>query len=186
MKTPTDREARFERVYDEYAGRVLAYALRRASPDWAADVAAETFLIAWRRLDTIPAEAELPWLYATERRVLSTQRRSAHRQEAIAERVAAETPTPPPPTTLPEGGAPRIAMRALARLSAEEREVLLLTAWEELSSREAAASLGCSPTAYRIRLHRARKRLRQQMAALEDEPARHQPRPATAKESSSC
>lgn len=183
MKAPTDREARFARVYDEYAGRVLAYALRRASPDWAADVAAETFLIAWRRLDTIPAEAELPWLYATERRVLSTQRRSAHRQEAIAERVAAEVP---PPTALLESGAPGSVLRALARLSVEEREVLLLTAWEELSSREAAASIGCSPTAYRIRLHRARKRLRQQMAALEDEPARHQPRPATAKESSSC
>ena len=183
MKTPTDREARFERVYDEYAGRVLAYALRRASPDWAVDVAAETFLIAWRRLDTIPAEAELPWLYATERRVLSTQRRSAHRQEAIADRVAAEAPLP---TALLEGDAPRIVLRALARLSVEEREVLLLTAWEELSSREAAASLGCSPTAYRIRLHRARKRLRQQMAALENESARHKPQPATAKESSSC
>jgi RNA polymerase sigma-70 factor (ECF subfamily) len=184
MKTPTDREARFARIYDEYAGRVLAYALRRASPDWAADVAAETFLIAWRRLDKIPAGAELPWLYATERRVLSTQRRSAHRQEAIADRVAAEAP--PLPVALLEGGASGIVMRALARVSAEEREVLLLTAWEELSSREAAVSLGCSPTAYRIRLHRARKRLRQQMAALEDEPARHQPRPATAKESSSC
>jgi RNA polymerase sigma-70 factor (ECF subfamily) len=58
----------------------------------------------------------------------------------------------------------------------------MLTAWEELSSTDAAKVLGCSATAYRIRLHRARKRLRER---LED---RVQPLAATARteESASC
>jgi RNA polymerase sigma-70 factor (ECF subfamily) len=48
---------------------------------------------------------------------------------------------------------------ALRALRPRDREVLLLTAWDGLNASEAAAVLGCSPTAYRIRLHRARRRL---------------------------
>jgi RNA polymerase sigma-70 factor (ECF subfamily) len=78
-------------------------------------------------------------------------------------------------------------LRALAELHADEREVLMLTAWEELSSPEAAAVLGCSPTAYRIRLHRARLRLRRVMSELDTTPlvAPHSVR-TTIKENSSC
>src|SRR5690348_10202663 len=143
---------------DAHTAAVLAYALRRTSRDDAADVVAETFLVAWRRLDDVDEQSELPWLYAVARRVLLSQRRATRRQQAIAERVAAAFPEPPetPP------GSPRL-LEALTSLSEAEREVLMLAAWEELSSSEAARVVGCSATAYRIRLHRARRRLRERL-----------------------
>lgn len=184
MERSDEREARFERLYREHAAAVLAYALRRSSPDEAADAAAETFLVAWRRLGEVADEQALPWLYAIARRVLSTQRRSSRRQDVVAARVAFERGDQM--TSGPDRIAPPV-VRALAELRYDEREVLMLTAWEELSSREAAAVLGCSPTAYRIRLHRARLRLRRALTELDTTPpvAHHVVRP-NIKENSSC
>jgi RNA polymerase sigma-70 factor (ECF subfamily) len=171
-------------LYREHAGAILAYALRRSSPDEAADAAAETFVVAWRRLDEVAEGQELPWLYAIARRVLSTQRRSTRRQDAVAARVAFEHVTP---TAHHPNENIRPVINALAELGEGEREVLMLTAWEDLSSKEAAAALGCSPTAYRIRLHRARLRLRR--ALSEPDPtaqaAHHIARP-NIKENSTC
>jgi len=144
---------------------VLAYALRRVPRDDAADVVAETFLIAWRRLDDVAEGSALPWLYAVARRVLLSQQRSARRQRAIAERVAAVEP--PVVADAPATPGSQRLLAALTGLSEQEREVLMLTAWEELSSSEAACVLGCSATAYRIRLHRARGRLRARLAEAE-------------------
>jgi RNA polymerase sigma-70 factor (ECF subfamily) len=184
MERSDEREARFERLYREHATAVLAYALRRSLPDEAADAAAETFVVAWRRFDEVTDGQALPWLYAIARRVLSTQRRSSRRQDAVAARVAFERGDQTAPG--PDGIGPPV-VRALAELCQDEREVLMLTAWEELSSREAAAVLGCSPTAYRIRLHRARLRLRRALSELDTTPpiAHHIVRP-NIKENSSC
>lgn len=177
MAEDVDREARFRRVCEAHTAAVLAYALRRTSRDDAADVVAETFLVAWRRLDDVDERTVLPWLYAVARNVLLSQQRATRRQQAIAERVAA---------ALPEAGempsrSPRV-LDALAALSEGEREVLMLAAWEELSSSEAARVLGCSATAYRIRLHRARKRLRERLDSRVQPPTRA----ARAEESAPC
>ena len=53
---PRERaEARFSRLYQDHAREILGYALRRsADPEDAADVLAETFLVAPRRLDDVP------------------------------------------------------------------------------------------------------------------------------------
>lgn len=179
MATPADRDARFLRVCEAHTAAVLAYALRRTSREDAADVVAETFLVAWRRLDEVDEHSALPWLYAVARRVLLSQQRAARRQRAIAERVAAEPSASPEARTASPGSSRLID--ALAALPEKEREVLMLAAWEELSGSEAARVLGCSATAYRIRLHRARKRLRERL-----DPA---PSPASAartEESASC
>src|SRR5438552_2969448 len=164
MQGSGEWDVQFERLYRKHVAAVAAYALRRSSPEDAADAAAETFVIAWRRLAEVPEEQALPWLYATARRVLSTQRRSARRQDAIATRLAFERPDQV--TVAPRETAPALVARALADLREDDREVLMLVAWEELSSRDAAAVLGCSPTAYRIRLHRARLRLRRALSQL--------------------
>jgi RNA polymerase sigma-70 factor (ECF subfamily) len=85
------------------------------------------------------------------------------------------------PEAAAEAPGSRRVLDALAALPEKEREVLMLTAWEELSGSEAARVLGCSATAYRIRLHRARRRLRERL----DPP----PTPAAAaraEESASC
>jgi RNA polymerase sigma-70 factor, ECF subfamily len=167
-------------VCEAHTAAVLAYALRRTSREDAADVVAETFLVAWRRLDEVDEHGELPWLYGVARRVLLSQQRAATRQIRIAERVAAAEPSALPETPAASTGSRRV-LAALATLPEKEREVLMLTAWEELSGSEAARVLGCSATAYRIRLHRARRRLRERL----DPP----PSPASAaraEESASC
>src|ERR1700733_4310110 len=54
-----ERQRRFEAAYAAHHGPVLGYVLRRtASPDDAADVLAETFLTAWRRLEDMPREPQ--------------------------------------------------------------------------------------------------------------------------------
>jgi RNA polymerase sigma-70 factor (ECF subfamily) len=113
--------------------------------------------------------------------VLLSQQRSTRRQQAIAAKVAAAEP-PPVAESSAAPGSERL-LDALAGLSEREREVLMLTAWEELSSAEAARVLGCSATACRIRLHRARKRLR---ARLAEEPVDLPARSARTEESASC
>jgi RNA polymerase sigma-70 factor (ECF subfamily) len=163
MESAELREARFERIYAECAPAVLAYALRRSSPDDAADVVAETFVIAWRRLSELADADVLPWLYGVARRVLSTQRRSSNRQAAVAVRLALERVEP----TTPDDDASTRVVGALAKLTESDREVLMLTAWEGLSGRQAASVLSCSPTAYRIRLHRARRRLELRLSELD-------------------
>lgn len=164
MVDPVDRKARFCRLCEAHAAAVTAYALRRVSHQDAADVVAETFLIAWRRLDEIDEErSALPWLYAVARRVLLSQQRATGRQQAIAKRLAAEDRSEVPHHDGPPTG-PRHLLEALAELTENDREVLMLAAWEELSSSEAARVLDCSATAFRIRLHRARRRLRERLA----------------------
>jgi RNA polymerase sigma-70 factor (ECF subfamily) len=147
-----DRRARFEELYREYVGVVAAYALRRASKETAEDVVAETFLVAWRRLDRVP-DQPLPWLYAVARRTLANQRRSAARRESLVHRLELEFRAMPPN---PVDGH---LLDALGSLRPDDREVLMLVAWEGLTATEAAQGLDCSPVACRIRLHRARKRL---------------------------
>jgi RNA polymerase sigma factor (sigma-70 family) len=157
VDTSTDSD-RLEAVFREHYEAVLAYARRRAPASFADDVAAETFAVAWRRADQVPAEP-LPWLLAVARRVLSTQRRSTGRRDRLHRRLS-EAFVP----ALPEGHE-RIR-DALSRLSERDREALLLVAWEGLRPQEAAVVLGISETAFSVRLHRARRRLR---AALDQD-----------------
>ena len=151
---------RFEQIFDEHFRAVSAYALRRASHADAEEAVAETFLVAWRRLDYVPGDAK-PWLLSVARRVLANQRRSAGRREALRARVAVERESDSEPGRRPP------VIQALAGLSTGDREVLLLVAWDGLSTREAAVLLGCSAVAAKVRLHRARRRLRAQLETLE-------------------
>lgn len=180
MAAPADRDARFRRLCEEHTAALLAYALRRTSREDAADVVAETFLVAWRRLDEVDEAGERPWLYAVARRVLLGQQRAARRQVRIAERVAAAEPAALRETPAASPGSRRV-LDALAALPEKEREALMLAAWEELSGSEAARVLGCSATAYRIRLHRARRRLRERL-----DPPLSPAAAARAEESASC
>ena len=156
--------ARFEQLFDAHARAVKAYALRRTDPTTAEDVVADTFLICWRRLDAVPDDA-LPWLYAVARRVLSNRRRAARRADAALERQRLE---PPADTAEPDASFERrsevdAALAALARLPEGDREVLRLDVWEGLSAADGARVVGCSPAAYRVRLHRARRRLSREL-----------------------
>ena len=157
-----DREARFRAVYGASFQVVLAYCIRRTStPQDAADAAADTFLVAWRRLDDLPAgQAETPWLLATARRVLSNQRRGECRFVELRARLATEIATHSLSIEVPGDVDDRAFADAFAGLTPDERDILGMSAWEELSSEQIGTVLGCSPGAARTRLHRARHRLR--------------------------
>ena len=86
-----DRRARMDELFTAHAADVYAFALRRSSPSTAEDVVSETFLVAWRRLDSVP-DTPKPWLLAVARRVLANQRRSNGRQSALRSRLGARDP----------------------------------------------------------------------------------------------
>jgi RNA polymerase sigma-70 factor (ECF subfamily) len=168
---PPTRNEKFEGLFRENYAAVRAYALRRSRPEPAQDVVAETFLVAWRRLDDVPADA-LPWLYGVARRVLANQRRSADRGVALERRLAgAATPrgAPNPGDALGDNELMRLA---LGRLPEDSREALMLVAWHGLTGARAARAAGCSRAAFAVRLHRARARLTAELAALEAPAAR--------------
>lgn len=163
-----DRRARFEEIYDAYSGLILAYAARRTSNVHdAADVVAETFTVAWRRLDDIPdGEQARPWLYGVARRVLANYHRGVERRRRLHQQMATEVASSLG-TAVPEVEGPdldRIAA-ALAELSDGDRELLTLVGWDGLDREEIAAMLRCSTATVRVRLHRARKRFARQLNA---------------------
>jgi RNA polymerase sigma factor (sigma-70 family) len=155
-----DPAERFTTLYDRHYRSVLGYTLLRAEQGVAEDVVSETFLIAWRRLDELP-EVPLPWLLGVARNLLYKQYNSGRRRQVLAERVtAATTPADLAGTDIAESVVERDAARAvLSSLNEKDVEVIVLTTWYGLSSREAARVVGCSTTTFAVRLHRARKRL---------------------------
>ncbi len=154
-------QIQFSRLYREQGRAILAYALRRVEDrEDAADVAAETFLVAWRRLAEVPAGAEARlWLYAVARRTIANLHRSERRRTRLGGRLAESLRTELATQPAPSGEAAE-ALRAMGELGDEDRELLLLVAWEGLSPGEAAKVLAVSALAARSRLHRARRRLR--------------------------
>lgn len=163
MSSATERQDRFRRLYAGTFASLLAYALRRVEqPEDAADVVAETFLIAWRREPEVPAGDEaVLWLYGVARRVLANQRRGGERRERLGERLRQCLTTAAAAVDPGSEVAERLTVQAaLARLGEVDREVLTLTVWEGLQPREVAAVLGVRPDAVRTRLSRARARLR--------------------------
>jgi RNA polymerase sigma-70 factor (ECF subfamily) len=154
-------EARFNRLFELHLDAVRAYALRRA-PGVADEIVAETFLVAWRRLEDVPDDA-LPWLIGVARNVRANLRRSDRRRDALAQRLEPEAAAGGDVAT---SVVERDALRsALAGLSETDREVLLLTAWDDLDRSQVAKALGCSRANVAVRLFRARRRLESSLAA---------------------
>jgi RNA polymerase sigma-70 factor (ECF subfamily) len=164
-----ERGRRFEELYAAHHIPLLGYALRRTdNTDDAADVLAETFLTAWRRLEEIPpgSQARL-WLYGTARHVLANHRRGKRRRLALADRLKADLAVSYRPAE--QAGELADIAAALRKMPESDRELLALSAWEGLDPGQIAAVLGCSRNAARIRLHRARRRF---AAELGQDPAR--------------
>jgi len=152
-----DVTGRFEVLYRQHFRAVLRYALARVEPESAKDVTAETFLIAWRRLPDVPADAA-PWLFGVARKVIAGQLRSDARRSALYLRLEAGG-GPGSSADVGEEIAQRDAvLTALAGLGEHDREALRLIAWDGLTSKEAAEVLGVTRLALGVRLHRARRR----------------------------
>ncbi len=162
MPDTASAEILFKELYQDHYGPILAYCRRRTGHADAHDAAAEVFAIAWRKIDTLPAEkARRPWLYGIAYRVLSHQWRARDRFERLKSRVGRMVV---PWTQTPEAVAVSRSERervleAAARLGSTDREILRLAAWEELPHSEIARILDVSIAAVDQRFHRAKKRL---------------------------
>jgi RNA polymerase sigma factor (sigma-70 family) len=172
-RSETDRE-RFEHVYRQTRIAILAYLVRRTeSAEDAADMLGEVYLIAWRRITDLPSgEQARLWLFGVARRVLANQRRRHRSQDQLAATLEQ--------TLRPQGREEQWAAReeglsdtivaALNTLSVPDRELLMLSAWEELSPAEIAVVLSRPAALIRVRLHRARAKLRARLIDPDSEP----------------
>ncbi|MFF0250360.1 RNA polymerase sigma factor [Streptosporangium sandarakinum] len=174
-----EQASRFIQLFDTYYEDVLRYAARRVDPETARDVTAETFLIAWRKWSAVPLTGQdtLPWLYGVARKVLANETRRERRSERLVARIIADrrdqdaVMAPDPGDHV--AGALALA-QALEALSPADREVLQLLGWEELTVRQAALVMGCTPATMAVRAFRAKRRF---LAVLAERHLRAEPDP---------
>lgn len=162
MSIESDQEDRFRAAYSAHTRALLAYAARRcdALPD-AADIVADTMLVAWRRIDAMPPEPETRlWLFGVARNVLHNHRRGHRRSERLGERLRQELREQSQTVELADGDTARLVRSALQRLKPLEREVMLLTISEQLTPSEIAVVLELNSSSVRSHLQRARAKVR--------------------------
>lgn len=160
------RERRFRIVTDEATPAIGAYIKRRIYPLSFSDVddlVEEVLIIAWRRLDDIPTGAEVPWLIGVARNVL----RNAHRKFRRGQDVTSHLARPYHDSSAEDNFIADEGVRdALESLSEDDRDVILLHAWDGRSTAEIGLILGLSTNAAAVRLSRAQARFRQNFASV--------------------
>ena len=153
--------ARFIALYEENYDAVHAFCARRVGFGEAPDATAEVFAVLWRRIDEAPTDADVAWLFGIARNTVLNRWRSRRRESRLLERVGGiREPAPAGPDTVVVRNEERRAVgEALSSLRPADKEILMLSAWDELSGKQIAQVLGISVSAADQRLHRARKRL---------------------------
>jgi RNA polymerase sigma-70 factor (ECF subfamily) len=158
-----------EALFREHSQAVLGYCLRRgAGPEDAAEIVSEVMLVAWRRLADVPAGPEARfWMLGTARLALANQSRSERRRTKLSERLRGELEASAAQQA--DNELTDLVMTAIRALPEQDREVLCLATWEDLRPSEIALVLSIPPETARTRLHRARRRLRDELEpALSD------------------
>lgn len=161
--SPREREQRFRDLYDAAYVDLLRFVRRRVHPSHAEDVVGDVMLVAWRRLDDVPEELSdaRAWLFGVARKVLQNTRRREDRRDAVAVRLAEVRHGPAYAGRHLDLVACLVDIAAAwPLLSASDQEAIALAVLDGLTGPEAAAVLGISSTAYRLRLSRARRTLR--------------------------
>jgi RNA polymerase sigma factor (sigma-70 family) len=185
VREPTDAEVFrrsitqpeiFALIFDRHVGRVHGFLERRVGRDAADPLTGETFRIAFERRAAYQFDqpASLPWLYGIAGNLLRQHWRGQAREERSLARLWSQT-------ELADGRENSVIDRASAHASwpvvkaallamrAEERDVILLVAWEELTYDEVALAVGVPIGTVRSRLHRARRHLREQISSIRQE-----------------
>lgn len=153
----------FAALFDTHRDRTFRHALRLvASAHDAEDVVGAAFFELWRRRDTVPIVdgSVLPWLLVTTTNLARNSGRGLRRYRAAIDRLPRSSDLADPAETAEERIAREQLVAAVRSLGQQDAALMMLTAVEGYSPAEAAAALGISPGAARVRLHRARKRLR--------------------------
>jgi RNA polymerase sigma-70 factor (ECF subfamily) len=163
-------DALFGELYRRHYRPVRDFCRRRVASDLVDDAVAETFLVAWRRLDDVPpGDGALVWLYGVAYRVIGHLWRSAARRGRLEDRLRSvvRRPASAADESVLYGAEYRLVLEAVACLAPTDAEVLRLAAWEQLCVVDIAAVLGITPNAVNQRLHRARRNLARQYRRLE-------------------
>lgn len=164
-------DERFEQVFRSTYADLSRFAVRRVGTDRAEDVVAQTYEVAWRRRDVLPAEPARAraWLFTTCRHLVLADGRARGRERALAVRLDAQ-PGGQVGGAEEEAVAAADVAAAWDALTAAEQEVLSLALLEDLTAQDAGQVLGISPVAYRLRLMRARRSLAARMQVVEVTP----------------
>ena len=155
----SERELAFIAVHRNSYPRVYRYVRRRVeSPELAEELAADVFRVVWQKWHDQP-HPDIAWLLTVARNLIGNAYRSRDRQAALQAKLRASAE--------PRSGADPgdlLVHDAMAALRDNERDILQLAYWDELSMAEIAGVLQCSEAAAKVRLHRARAAFRKQMA----------------------
>jgi RNA polymerase sigma factor (sigma-70 family) len=162
----------FALLFRRHATGIGRYAARRLGPGPAEDIVAETFLVAFRQRDRYdPARCDArPWLFGIAGNLIRRHYRDEVRQLRALARTgvdpAAESFTDRSDARLAAGAASRAVAAAIADLDPDQRDVLLLITWGELTYDQAAEALGVPEGTVRSRMNRARTRLRAALGGI--------------------
>lgn len=157
-----DREASFRVLYAAVYPDLLKFVQRRTGAGHAEDLVAESFLVVWRRFEDLPAEEtdRRAWIFGICRNIMLNGRRGEQRRDALGIRLSEAASLPGSSADIDLAEQRMDVARAWRQLSEVHQEALGLAVFEDLPGPQAAAVLGISPVAYRIRLTRARRALR--------------------------
>ena len=153
-----DREW-FSRLYHDNYRMLMAFARRRIDEQTADEVVADTFLVAWRRREDLPEGFERAWLFGVARNTMLSAARASRRRNALSGKLRGVARPDWSDGWSEVGDRADALLQAMRELREEDREVLLLLAWEEMSHAEIAHTMGITANAVAIRICRARKRL---------------------------
>lgn len=146
-------------LFARHADTVRRFAAALVGESAADDVVSETFVVALRRTNAIPERA-LPWLLGVARFVAMNHSRAERRRRALEARLSLRREVQELQSHQPDVVDRITCINALQELSEADRAILLIWAWTDVDPIEAATVLKCSVTAYHVRLHRAKSRLR--------------------------
>lgn len=184
-------QQRFSSIWEAHHGEVARFVARRLpSHEDGSDVVSEVFLTVWRRISEVPSSPEhlRSWLFGVARKAVANRIRSDRRRADLQTKLCATSVPPAEPADAQGGTAATNLVAAFNKLSAKDREAIALVTWENLAPREAAEVLGLSAARFRVRLHRAKTRLRshagEKKAATMESPAEFRPSPTTLREKS--
>jgi RNA polymerase sigma-70 factor (ECF subfamily) len=175
MTVPRDgsdaRKAEFDRIFTEYSAPIYNYVLRMVGDrDRAADIAQDTFIKAYRKLDTLTDPSSTrSWLYriATNTAIDEMRRRRGVVPSDAGEDRPVEQPDggPGPETQVLSGLMDERISRALLHLKPNHRQCLILSDVEDMSAVQIGEVMGMSNGAVRVLLCRARGEMRRLLAA---------------------
>jgi len=147
------KEQAFIDLHTQHSVRVYRYIAYRVSDSQRAEeLAADVFRIAWEKQLVEPPG--IGWLLATARNVIGNEYKGRRRRQELVDRLKDEARIQ---VSGPDTEQRSAVADVLSRLRERDREVLMLSYWDELTTAELSQTLGCSPSAAAVRLHRARR-----------------------------